>query len=198
MQGTPRTAVVALAVVALAASGCEDRNAGAADQPATEQSATAQPATTKQSATEHSAANQPTAGQPAAEGSAPQEPTESAATRAALPGLFAIMLELQGDMGRVSRGLWLEAYDTIAAGAQAIADHPQIPPDEAATIADVLGPDMARFKTLDTRVHDLSVELAEAARAGDMATVLARDAELRQGCVECHSAFRERLRSELR
>lgn len=193
MQRTSRTAVIALAVVALAASGCEDRNAEAADQPATDQ-----PATTEQSATDQPVANQPAAGQPATERSAPQEPTESAATRAALPGLFAIMLELQGDMGRVSRGLWLEAYDTVAAGAQAIADHPQIPPDEAATIADVLGPDMARFKTLDTRVHDLSVELAEAARAGDMATVLARDAELRQGCVECHTAFRERLRSELR
>ena len=169
MQATTRTAVIALAI-ALAASGCEDRNAGAADQ---------------------------LAGEQAAEQSAPLESTESADTRATLPGLFAIMLELQGDMGRVSRGLWLEAYDTIAAGAQAIADHPRIPPDEVATIADVLGPDMPRFKTLDTRVHDLSVELAGAARAGDMETVLARDAALRQGCVECHTAFRERLRSEL-
>lgn len=100
-------------------------------------------------------------------------------------------------MGRVSRGMWIEEYGTIAAGAQAIADHPKVPPEELTAISGALGPDMARFKALDTRVHDLSVELVEAARAGDMATVLARDAAIRQGCVECHAAFRERLRSEI-
>lgn len=128
---------------------------------------------------------------------AAQEPTPSDAPQAALPTLFSIMLALQGDMERVSRGIWAESYDAIAAGAQAIADHPKVPPEEAAAVAEVLGPDMARFKGLDTRVHDLSVELVEAARAGDMETVLARDAAIRQGCVECHTAFRERLRSEL-
>ncbi len=107
------------------------------------------------------------------------------------------MLELQGDMERVSRGLWIESHDTIAAGAQAIADHPQVPPEELTAISGALGPEIARFKALGTRVHDLSVELVEAARAGDMTTVLARDAAIRQGCVECHTAFRDRLRSEL-
>ncbi|MGK7313020.1 MAG: hypothetical protein ACN0LA_12350 [Candidatus Longimicrobiales bacterium M2_2A_002] len=182
-QATLKTTVVALAVAALAA-GCEDRNAaeqGRPEEPAAEEAATAE-----QPATEEAAAQQP----------ATQEPSADAA-RVALPGLFAIMLDLQGDMQQVSRGLWTEAYDTIAAGARAIADHPKVPPEEAATIAEALGPDMARFKALDTRVHDLSVELAEAARAGDMETVLARDAAIRQGCVECHTAFRERLRSDL-
>lgn len=131
------------------------------------------------------------------EPAATQEPTTSSAPRAALPTLFAIMLQLQGDMDQVSHGLWTESFDTIAAAAQAIADHPKIPQEEAATIAEVLGSDMARFKELDTRVHDLSVELAEAARDGDMETILALDSAIRQGCIECHTAFRERLRSEL-
>ena len=129
---------------------------------------------------------------------AAREPAAPTTAQAALPTLFSIMLQLQGDMERVSRGIWAESYDTIAAGAQAVADHPKVPSDELAVVAEALGPDLARFKALDTRVHDLSVELAAAARAGDMATVLTRAAAIRQGCVECHTAFRERLRSKLR
>ena len=159
----------ALLLTALAAAGCGDGNG------------------------QEQATGQETTGQEAAV----EDVARSGAQRVALPGLFAIMLDLRGDMERVSRGIWTEAYDTIAAGAQAIADHPKVPPEELTAVSEALGPDVNRFKALDTRVHDLSVELVEAARARDMETVLARDAAIRQGCVECHTAFREPLRSRI-
>lgn len=123
--------------------------------------------------------------------------TAAAGTRAALPRLFSIMLGLQGDMERISRGLWAESYDTIAAGARAVADHPMIGPDGIQRIQGVIGDDIARFKALDTRVHDLAVELEAAAGAGDLEAAFRRDAALRQSCLECHTEFRVRLRQAI-
>lgn len=123
---------------------------------------------------------------------------DTAPTRVALPSLFSIMLGLQRDAERVGRGLWVEGYDSIAAAAQSIADHPAIPPEEGRQIAGVLGDDMGRFQEMDRTVHDLAVRLAERARAGDLEAVLATDARLRRGCVECHTEFRARLREGIR
>lgn len=121
----------------------------------------------------------------------------AAGARAALPTLFSIMVGLQGDMALISRGLWVESYDTIAEGARGIAEHPEIPPSEGQRIAEVLGNDMARFQALDRTVHDLSVQLAEEAAARDLDAIMETDAALRQACVECHTDFRDRLRAEI-
>ena len=121
--------------------------------------------------------------------------TPGATTRIALPGLFAIMRGLEAEVARLDRGVWKADADTVAA---AVADHPHVPPREAERIAGVLGADMARFAGMDTRVHDVAVRLREDALAGDMEAVLAGQGELRRGCVACHTAFREPLRSRLR
>lgn len=135
-------------------------------------------------------------GSPAGTAASDTAPTPS--TRFALPGLFSIMAGLQGEMARVSRGLWLEDFDTVAAGADGVANHPRVPPDEFRRISGVLGEEMSRFGGMDGRVHDLAVRLGEEAGAGDLEAVLSTDAELRRACVACHSAFRERLREAIR
>ena len=119
-------------------------------------------------------------------------------TRGVLPGLFGIMGGLEADMVQISRGLWLEDFDTIAAGADAVANHPRVPPEEFQRISDVLAAEMASFGGMDLRVHDLATRLAQEARGGRLGEVLATEGELRQACVSCHSTFRERLREELR
>jgi hypothetical protein len=129
----------------------------------------------------------------AADTAEPQDP--AAAARAALPGLFNIMVGLQGDAYRISRGLWTEQLDTIAAAARSIANHPQVTADELRVVQGILGDDIVAFRALDMQVHDLAVRLGEAAAAGDLEAVVATDAELRAGCVECHTQFRDRLRS---
>jgi hypothetical protein len=119
---------------------------------------------------------------------------DAEATRAALPTLFSIMLGLQLDMTRIGEALWVESYDTIAAAALRVAEHPEIPPEEGQRIARVLSDDMARFQELDGTVHDLSVRLADEAEQQDLAAILTTEAGIREACVECHTAFRERLR----
>lgn len=124
--------------------------------------------------------------------------TAASPTRVALPGLFSIMAGLQDDMAGLERGLWREDFDSIAARATAIADHPMVPPAEAQAIAGVLGPDMAAFKQHDTRVHDWAVRIRELAIAEDFEGVVATRADLVDGCVGCHTEFRERIRAGLR
>lgn len=108
------------------------------------------------------------------------------------------MAGLQDDMAGLDRGMWREDFDSIAARATAIAEHPMVPAAEAQAIAGVLGPDMGAFKQHDTRVHDLAVRIGELAAMRDLAGVTATRAELAAGCVACHTAFRDRIRAGLR
>ena len=122
----------------------------------------------------------------AAEGAA----EEVAADTSGAPSLVAIMQQLEVDMERVAHGIWVEDYDSIAAGAQAIADHPKVGPEERAEIMAILGDRGAGFREADMRVHDTSVELAEAARARSMSDVLDVLSRLEAGCVACHTGYR--------
>lgn len=115
-----------------------------------------------------------------------------------LPALFSIMAGLEGGMARLDRGLWAERFDTIAAGARTVADHPPIPAAEAERIRSVLGDEMTPFQELDRLVHDLAVRIAEAAEQEALGEVMDAQADLRTGCVTCHSEFRRRLREGLR
>lgn len=128
----------------------------------------------------------------------PTAPSDTSPTRAALPGLFTIMAGLQEDMAGLERGLWREDFDSIATRATAIEEHPTVPAAEAQAIAGVLGPDMAAFKQADTEVHDLAVRIRELADAHELDGILATKADLAEGCVACHTQFRERIRAGLR
>ena len=142
--------------------------------------------------------------QAASPASTPEEvPATSASsagtsTRVVLPGLFAIMAGLEQNLAQVSRGIWLEDFAGIQAAAEAVAGHPTVPPEELERVSEALGADLARFREWDKTVHDLAVRIAEAAKGQEMGPVLSADAELRAGCVGCHSEFRERLRDAIR
>ncbi|NIP79879.1 MAG: cytochrome c [Gemmatimonadetes bacterium] len=135
----------------------------------------------------------PTAG-PAAVDSAVADsgPAEAEAP----PTLRGIMLQLQADMGRVSRGIWAGRFDSVAAAAQAIADHPRVGPRERTAIVETLGDRAAAFQAADAAVHDAAVVLAEQARAGDITGVMEALARLQDGCVACHTGFRDVLRAD--
>ncbi len=104
-----------------------------------------------------------------------------------------IMAGLSEDAAGVNAGIWLEDFDSIAASAQAIADHPTVSDEERASIQAVLGEDMADFALGDKTVHETAVSLVEAAKAQDMAEVLALNAKMQTECVACHTEFRGRL-----
>lgn len=109
--------------------------------------------------------------------------------------LRPIMQQLATAMAGLGQALWVEDYQTMAGYAERIAGHSHIAPDELLRISTTLGPDTAGFTAADEAVHEASVRLRDAVVARDRDAILARLAEVQQGCVACHSRFRERLKT---
>lgn len=124
-----------------------------------------------------------------------QASDSGAAAEPGPPTLIEIMQGLEVDMERVAHGVWVADFDSIAAGARAVADHPQVGADERARIAEVLGAGMAGFRQADLAVHDTAVALEARARSRDMPGVLTTLTGLQEGCVACHTGYRDTLRA---
>lgn len=117
-------------------------------------------------------------------------PTVEVPAGQAQPTLVEIMQQLETDMERVAHGVWVADFDSIAVGAQAIADHPKVGPEERAQIMEVLGERASGFRQADMLVHNTAVELTEQARAEQMGGVLDALTRLQAGCVSCHTGYR--------
>jgi cytochrome c556 len=109
------------------------------------------------------------------------------------PTFKVIMQGLAEDMNHLNAAIFAEDLETIERYASAIAGHPRPSPAERQRLMDAVGPDMALFQSIDRSVHGGAGEMADAARVGDMDGVLRYHAKVMQGCVACHSAFRDQL-----
>jgi cytochrome c556 len=107
--------------------------------------------------------------------------------------LKAIMQELRQNFLDVSDGFLLDDFDKIAEGALAIAEHPRIPADQVQRVAEELGPEMAVFRNFDVQVHELSLELYNAAKEQDRDASVSAYQSMVAACFACHSAYRERV-----
>jgi cytochrome c556 len=110
----------------------------------------------------------------------------------ALP-LKPIMQQLATAMAGLTQALWTEDYAAMAGHAERVAGHTLIAPEEMRRIRTTLGAETARFNAADESVHHASLQLLAAVRARDGEAILARLAEVQQGCVACHTEFRQRL-----
>jgi cytochrome c556 len=54
---------------------------------------------------------------------------------------------------------------------------------------------MTIFEAVDDSVHVASIQLRDAAAAGNTGQVLSSLGSVQRGCVSCHAQFRERLRT---
>jgi cytochrome c556 len=111
--------------------------------------------------------------------------------------LRLLMVGLAQDMSRINTGLWHEDYDLIRQGAANIANHPKIPPKQIAKIKKTLGTEFQNFVGFDKAVHSTSSELVSAAEARNWSGVLKKYDQIRDGCVGCHTAYRDRLQPVL-
>lgn len=111
--------------------------------------------------------------------------------------LRLLMAGLAQDMDRINTGIWYEDYDLMQQGGEAIANHPRIPPEQIAKIKQALENEFEAFVQYDQTVHRTAVELAEAAADSNLSGVLDRYTRIRNGCVGCHTAYRDRLRPVL-
>lgn len=111
--------------------------------------------------------------------------------------LRPLMVGLGQDTDRIATGIWYEEYDWIEEGARSIAQHPKISPVQIKKIKSVLGAEFEGFVACDKSVHNTARTLVKAARARDWSAVLDARRELQQGCMGCHTAYRDRLRPVL-
>jgi hypothetical protein len=111
--------------------------------------------------------------------------------------LKAIMTELRQNFLDVSDGFLLDDFDKIAEGAIAIAEHPRIPAPQAKLVADELGAEKPVFKNFDVEVHELSLEIYKAAKEGDRVAARAAYLGMISACIDCHTAYRERVGAAL-
>lgn len=111
--------------------------------------------------------------------------------------LKEIMRGLNSNVAEISTGLFTDDFELIARGATGIAEHPRIPPAQVQLVVGELGEEMAAFKQFDTRVHDLSLEIRDAAGSHDRNAVISGYRQLMDGCLACHGAFKERVATAL-
>ena len=114
------------------------------------------------------------------------------------PTLKEIMQSLRDDVFTIADGMFTDDMDRIAQGASGIAHHPSIPGKQVQRVAAELGPEMQAFKQLDIRVHDLSMSIISAAKAQDRERISADFQQLINGCLACHTSYKERVANALK
>lgn len=107
--------------------------------------------------------------------------------------LKEIMQGLRDDLVDISDGLLRDDFEQVARGAIAIAEHPRIPAAQVQLVAQELGSEMAAFKQLDTRVHDLSLEINTAAKTLNRGAAVSAYQRMVEGCFACHDAYKARV-----
>ena len=112
--------------------------------------------------------------------------------------LQEIMQGLRNSLVDISDGLLIDDFEQVARGAIAISEHPRIPANQVQLVAQELGAEMAAFKQLDNRVHDLSLEINAAARDQDRDAAITSYQRMVEGCLACHGAFKERVAAVLK
>lgn len=112
------------------------------------------------------------------------------------PTLKSIMQGLEEDMVDLAHGIWIADREAVRVAAQGVADHPRVTPGQMATIQAELGDEFPLFVQQDQGVHAAAVELTSAAQAND-ADLLPVFVRIQEGCVGCHSRFRERVSEAL-
>ncbi|HNP36848.1 MAG TPA: hypothetical protein PKK10_13430 [Woeseiaceae bacterium] len=117
----------------------------------------------------------------------------SSHTLAAEPTLKEIMQALRDDLVQVLDGLLLDDPARIAIAAQRIADHPEVSVNDRQRVTAELQEEMAQFAGFDHQVHSLAVSIEAAARAEDLALVRAETRQLIDGCLACHSMYKNRI-----
>lgn len=107
--------------------------------------------------------------------------------------LIPMMQMLLNDMQQVDRGIYTKDFDLIARGAGAIADHPKMTKQDKKLIKKVLGKEIKQFVKFDMIVHHNADSMRMAAEHKDMQEVLDHYRIVQQGCVDCHSNYRDRI-----
>ena len=109
-----------------------------------------------------------------------------------------VMQGLLVDTQNITKGIVLTDFTLIEKSAKKIVDHPK--PDLAIRmkIVKALGSDMGKFKAKDNVVHKSAVNLLKAAKLKNMEAVTQEYQALINGCLGCHSQFKDKVAAALK
>ncbi|MEE9320930.1 MAG: hypothetical protein V3U76_10825 [Granulosicoccus sp.] len=113
------------------------------------------------------------------------------------PDVKEIMESLRDDLVEISDGLLTEDAERVSLAGARIANHAPVPKRERGIIAKELGSEMGKFKQFDELVHELSKSIEQAAKSEDFARMQTHYKEIVSACLECHTAYRERVSASL-
>lgn len=109
--------------------------------------------------------------------------------------LVPMMQQLLTDMQQVDRGIYTEDFGAIEQGASRISDHPTMTSQDKKLVKKTLGAEIKHFVEFDMVVHHHADSMRMAAIEEDMLEVLHHYRIVQQGCVDCHSNYREPISS---
>ncbi|MDZ7805581.1 MAG: hypothetical protein U5K71_00525 [Gracilimonas sp.] len=108
--------------------------------------------------------------------------------------LQTIMRLIYADIQIINEGIYTENYDLIEKGATAINEHPALSDETRSFVKKTLGNRMQAFGQYDKVVHDTADSLKVAAIDRNMESILENYQIIQQGCVSCHSSFRNEIK----
>lgn len=107
--------------------------------------------------------------------------------------LVPMMRLLLGDIYTINEGIYTENYDLIERSGLSIANHPVMTESDKKLIQSTLQEAFKKFVDYDMVVHHHADSLAQAAKEQDMKAVLKHYRIVQQGCVDCHTDFRNKI-----
>jgi cytochrome c556 len=108
--------------------------------------------------------------------------------------LRSIMKEMGRASEQVASGIANEDWPAVAHHAQALAEHPEPPPQEKVRILTLLGPDAGRFRDFDRQSAKAAMEMRVAAQTNNGQNVIDSFAKVQSACLGCHQTFRSNFK----
>jgi len=119
--------------------------------------------------------------------------TNKSATSAAAGSLKQVMQQLGQDYAKLDHAVLIEDFDTAANAAHAIGFHDKPSLGQRMKIMASLRTEMSDFKKADAKVHALSIEIEQAAKAKDMPLLIKRQSQMLSACMACHTSYRSKI-----
>ncbi|SHF33181.1 hypothetical protein SAMN05443144_107160 [Fodinibius roseus] len=109
--------------------------------------------------------------------------------------LVPMMQQLLTNMYQVDNGIYTENFELIIESAGNISDHPAMTVKDKKVVKSTLGTEMKQFVKYDMIVHHHADSMRLAAIQQNMQEILHHYHIVQQGCVDCHSNYRESISS---
>lgn len=107
--------------------------------------------------------------------------------------LKSVMQQLGKDYAGLNQSILMEDFEASAQAAHRIAHHDKPSLLQRMKIMTGLRSDMPGFKKVDTKVHQLALDIERAALAKDMPLLIQHQSNMLSACMACHTTYKARV-----